>query len=640
MLNDVICIYHHHQQAQAQAGGEGAITHNTSTTAAAPQAPHPPHHQSSLFYCRVPPPPPSMAATESGVVGKPTSSVLPRSTTKTMQQQDDADDERGSERIIKSEPLLNTEEPATTTETTSTADQKEDNHHGDDAVSAVKDKPARIKCETLLSTDEPTTETSADKEDDNHDAGVNTTNSKSGDWRQRAGWPTACKVVVVDRLCGEAVLRGANVFVRGVLVTDRSVTAGDAVAVYADVSKATLTRGMSLQRYSCLKHGRRCVLVGTGVAECDRAAMFTLSRGVAVRMRRTASPHDWQPPSLNEFVCATTTTAKFMLQNVPSALVARALVGDLLLLDPRKNSRTNNNNDIHDNDSSNNNNKSQPLQILDMCAAPGGKASHVASLLQTATSRATTTAAAIIVACDKSRSKVVAMRSLFERLGVLPLPSSDNNDNNVKLIPLVLNTTRCVLSGSPSSSVAEILETATPSSKDRLLQGISGFPPESFDRILLDPPCSALGLRPRLSMDNCSLADLEAAVRYQRQFVDAAVALLRVGGVVTYSTCTIHVGENEHAVRYILETYPDCMELVPVFDFEDGTEKSDNNNDDKRLSSLGGPGLPSSGLTAEQCARVRRFDPADSDDDTMGFFLAKFRKTRTTHAFARSTATY
>jgi len=143
------------------------------------------------------------------------------------------------------------------------------------------------------------------------------------------------------------------------------------------------------------------------------------------------------------------------------------------------------------------------------------------------------------------------------------------------------------------------------SEKDGLLN-VSRFYPESFDRILLDPPCSALGLRPKLQIVQRSVGELMAFARFQRQFLTEAVALLKPGGIMTYSTCTIHAQENECMVKHILDEYP-YMELLPI-DID-----------------LGLPGLPGCGLDAQLCSYVRRFDPTDASD-TMGFFVAKFQK--------------
>lgn len=144
--------------------------------------------------------------------------------------------------------------------------------------------------------------------------------------------------------------------------------------------------------------------------------------------------------------------------------------------------------------------------------------------------------------------------------------------------------------------------------QDGLLK-IDKFFPESFDRILLDPPCSALGLRPKLRVGQTTAKELLSFAHYQQRFISQAVALLKPGGTLVYSTCTIHAAENEGMVKYILYQYPK-MNLVSV--------------EPPAIAALGGPGLPNQGLTKEQCAKVLRFDPTAAD--TMGFFLAKFSK--------------
>ena len=67
---------------------------------------------------------------------------------------------------------------------------------------------------------------------------------------------------------------------------------------------------------------------------------------------------------------------------------------------------------------------------------------------------------------------------------------------------------------------------------------LKGFPPETFDRVLLDPPCSALGLRPRLDLGSkASMADLEGHRDFARNFMWCAVRLLKPGGTLVFSTC-------------------------------------------------------------------------------------------------------
>lgn len=69
----------------------------------------------------------------------------------------------------------------------------------------------------------------------------------------------------------------------------------------------------------------------------------------------------------------------------------------------------------------------------------------------------------------------------------------------------------------------------------------AGFEAESFDFILLDAPCTATGLRPRL-VQPLTLAAVRQTEHYQRQLLGAAVRLLKQGGFLVYSTCSINPG--------------------------------------------------------------------------------------------------
>lgn len=210
-------------------------------------------------------------------------------------------------------------------------------------------------------------------------------------------WPLTHRVVVCDRFCGEAVLRGSDIFVRGVLAADAKIRAGEQVAVYADVwhdSKIT-KRGMLVETYT-----GRCVFLGMGTSVCKRADFFNSFKGLAVRMSSFPS-HRAGPllPPLSHVL-----SDKAFLQNLPSILVAH-------VLDPRPS-------DI----------------ILDMCSAPGGKTSHVASLVQNQ---------ATIIACDISRKKMVAAKELFDRLGA-------------RITPLAMDSTACVNESETQETVAEV----------------------------------------------------------------------------------------------------------------------------------------------------------------------------------------
>jgi predicted ribosome-associated RNA-binding protein Tma20 len=217
--------------------------------------------------------------------------------------------------------------------------------------------------------------------------------------RKDKGWPMTHKVILVDRFCGEAVLRGSDIFVKGVMAADYGIKPGEIVAVYADIpttkTKTDLNgkartvphkvaRGLLLEHYS-----GTCVFLGLGTTACARGEMFNQDRGVAVTM--SMEPHERVGPLLPPLYGVL--DDKMMLQNLPSILVAHAL-----------------NPQPHD-------------TVLDMCMAPGGKTAHLASLVNNQ---------AVIVACDKSRKKVVSAKSLFARLGASCVT------------PLALDATKCV----------------------------------------------------------------------------------------------------------------------------------------------------------------------------------------------------
>lgn len=209
-----------------------------------------------------------------------------------------------------------------------------------------------------------------------------------------------------------------------------------------------------------------------------------------------------------------------------------------------------------------------------------------------------------------------------------------------------------------------------------------GFFPETFDHVLLDPPCSALGLRPRLTLPvrgwvlavlgNCwkllclrapaievhkastriltihvyqtKVAELRGHVAFQKIFIWSAILLLKPGGTMTYSTCTLNPEENEAMVRFALDTYK-CLRLVPAEPRVGGPGMCVSiygcactcllvdvlmlyhQPPNTRIT-----GLPNLGLSDEEQGMVQLFDPSATTAgdapglDTSGFFCAKFVK--------------
>jgi 16S rRNA C967 or C1407 C5-methylase (RsmB/RsmF family) len=129
-----------------------------------------------------------------------------------------------------------------------------------------------------------------------------------------------------------------------------------------------------------------------------------------------------------------------------------------------------------------------------------------------------------------------------------------------------------------------------------------------FDRIMLDPTCSALGLRPRLSFAGITPDYLQEISTYQRRLIRSAVGLLKKGGTLVYSTCTVNPAENEGNVAWTLSKFKQ-MELVEL-----GLPKE-----------LCPPGLPICGLGEDDAKKVARFEGLDGNphDAFTGFFIAK-----------------
>lgn len=360
------------------------------------------------------------------------------------------------------------------------------------------------------------------------------------------------KSVVVDRLCGEAVLRGSDIFARGIMSASAGINSGDEVNIFVDLDHRH-TRGSDFET-----HNGRKLLIALGVTTMTRTEIFRATRGLAVTRLVRLCP---DAPPMNGVL-----PGQIYLQNLPCAVVAH-------VLDPQPG-------DV----------------ILDMCAAPGGKMSHIATLMKNQ---------GLLVACDRSKRKVLELRTLCTELQlkcVEPLKM----DSIHALLPK--DIVDLAARNKEDTSVSQILEVAKLDGFNQAgLLPVQGFYPETFDRILLDPPCSALGLRPRL-LHTDDIDNLNEFCNMQRNFLWVAAFLLKPGGILVYSTCTINPKENEQMVHHALQKYP--LKLL-----------SQGN------AHLGDRGLSRQGLSDEEASLVQRFDPANLNLDTMGFFCAKFIKT-------------
>lgn len=301
------------------------------------------------------------------------------------------------------------------------------------------------------------------------------------------------------------------------------------------------------------------IYLGIGCVEVSKQSdFFRLSTGTGVTMISLVTGST--PMSLNEL-----DTTKWFCQNLPSLVPAYSLSQSIT--------------------------DSNAL-ILDMCSAPGGKTSHIAGLSK----------GSLVFANDRSKKKMIRVRKLMKKQGF----------DNVKCISADA-TKLCSETENTNTEIKSLLSQHPPNPTTGLHTTLKTLPPSSFTHILLDPPCSALGLRPRLHIPDGD--DVKQYSVYQRGFVDQAIKLLKPGGTLCYSTCTYNPEENEGVTAFILEKYKE-MELVDV-----GV-------------GLGKMGVEWEGLTEEDRRKVRRFDWCDEEEgedmagSSIGFFVARFVKNK------------
>jgi 16S rRNA (cytosine967-C5)-methyltransferase len=151
-------------------------------------------------------------------------------------------------------------------------------------------------------------------------------------------------------------------------------------------------------------------------------------------------------------------------------------------------------------------------RVLDLCAAPGGKTTHLAALMRRRGE---------IVAVERHAGRAQALRDTCARM--------------------------------QASNVSVVVADATTVAGEghEIAAG-------SFDRVLVDPPCSGLGTlqaRPDIRW-RASPETIEQLTREQAAILAAAARAVRNGGVLVYSTCTISPAENELLVRAFLREHP------------------------------------------------------------------------------------
>ncbi len=145
------------------------------------------------------------------------------------------------------------------------------------------------------------------------------------------------------------------------------------------------------------------------------------------------------------------------------------------------------------------------MKVLDMCAAPGGKTAYLGSLMNNVGK---------IVAVDKYEGRLKLLRTNNARLGLTCVTTIEN----------------------------DALE----------------FSSEPFDRVLADVPCSGTGTlskKPDIKWKK-DIFDLKKMCASQIKLLEKAASLVKPGGAVVYSTCSIEPEENIEIVKQFLDSHP------------------------------------------------------------------------------------
>ena len=148
-------------------------------------------------------------------------------------------------------------------------------------------------------------------------------------------------------------------------------------------------------------------------------------------------------------------------------------------------------------------------RVLDLCAAPGGKTTHLAGQMK---GRGLLWSNEI----HPQRAKILSQN--VERMGI----------------------TNCIVSNEPPARLADRLN-------------------DFFDKIVVDAPCSGEGMF-RKNPDACdewSLESVRLCAERQLEILEEADRMLRYGGTLVYSTCTFSAEENEQVIERFLQTHSD-----------------------------------------------------------------------------------
>lgn len=200
----------------------------------------------------------------------------------------------------------------------------------------------------------------------------------------------------------------------------------------------------------------------------------------------------------------------------------------------------------------------QPDRIMDVAAAPGSKTTQIAARMNNH---------GAILANEYSASRVKVLHANISRCGI----------SNVALTHFDGRVFGAAL-------------------------------PECFDAILLDAPCSGEGVvrKDPDALRNWTPESTSSIADTQRELIASAFHALRPGGTLIYSTCTLNREENQQICQWLLDEWPDAVEIAPLNDLFPEANKA---------------------ITAEGYLHV-----FPQIYDCEGFFVARLRKTASVEA--------
>lgn len=166
-------------------------------------------------------------------------------------------------------------------------------------------------------------------------------------------------------------------------------------------------------------------------------------------------------------------------------------------------------------------------KVLDLCAAPGGKSSHIASRLG---------GEGFLLSNEIHPARAKILSRNMERMGVRNAVVT--NEDPARLL---------------------------------------GYFPEFFDKIVVDAPCSGEGMfrKDEEAVRQWSPGNVTLCAERQREILESAAGMLKAGGRLVYSTCTFSPEENEQTVERFLERHPEfsAEETPPVPGLHSGEPK-------------------------------------------------------------------